>query len=74
MEWIKSNVKNHKIVDTKAALKEVGSRKALNVVMLGILSNYLEFGIDEWEKAIKSTVKEKFIDMNLKAFNIGRDL
>ena len=74
VEWIKSNVKNHKIVDTKAALKEVGSRKALNVVMLGILSNYLEFGIDEWEKAIKSTVKEKFIDMNIKAFNIGRDL
>lgn len=73
-EWIKSNVKNHKLVNTKDALKETGSRKALNIVMLGVLSNYLEFAKKEWEKAIKSLVKEKFIDMNIKAFNIGREL
>ncbi len=71
-EWIKSNVKNYKIVNTENAVKEVGSRKAMNIVMLGVLSKYLEFSMAEWETAIKNTVKDKFFDMNMKAFNAGR--
>lgn len=72
--WIESNIKNNKVVNTVEALKEVGSRKALNIVMLGILSNNLEFEVKDWENAIKSIVKEKFIEMNLKAFHVGRAL
>ncbi len=73
-DWLKSNSKNVKIIDTREALKEAGSRKALNIVMLGVLSNYLEFGKEQWEEAIRKTVKEKFVDMNIKAFNLGREL
>ena len=72
--WISSNVKNYKFVDTEAALKEAGSKKALNIVMLGILSTYLSFDLPQWEAAIKSTVKEKFVEMNLRAFSLGRSL
>lgn len=73
-EWIKSNVKNNMIINTVDALKKAGSKKALNIVMLGKLSNYLEFDIHQWKNAIKSLVKEEFVDMNLKAFEIGREL
>ena len=73
-EWVGKNVKNALFVDTSPVLKEVGTRKALNIVMLGVLSNRLEFTEEQWEKAIRSLVKEKFIDMNLKAFKMGRDL
>ncbi|MCP4133967.1 MAG: indolepyruvate oxidoreductase subunit beta [bacterium] len=73
-EWISKNVKNQKIVDTREALKETGNKKALNIVMLGLLSTHLEFEDAQWEVAIKSLVKEKFIDMNLKAFNLGKEL
>ena len=74
VEWIKTNVKNHKIIDTEESLKKAGSRKALNIIMLGVLSKYLEFSLTEWETAITNTVKEKFLEMNLKAFSIGREL
>jgi indolepyruvate ferredoxin oxidoreductase beta subunit len=73
-EWIKNNIENHLIVDTDQVLKEVASRKALNIVMLGVLSNYLDFSVDQWSDAIRSNIKEKFVEMNLKAFSRGREL
>jgi indolepyruvate ferredoxin oxidoreductase beta subunit len=73
-EWIKNNIENHLIVDTDQVLKEVASRKALNIVMLGVLSNYLDFSVDQWSDAIRSNIKEKFMEMNLKAFSRGREL
>jgi indolepyruvate ferredoxin oxidoreductase, beta subunit len=73
VEWVAKNIKNAIFVDTDAMLKEVGTRKALNIVMLGILSRDLEFNESQWEAAIKSLVKEKFLDMNLKAFKMGRE-
>ncbi len=72
-EWLTKNVKNTLIVDTAFILKELGTRKALNIAMLGILSKYLEFGESRWEEAIRPLVKEKFLDMNFKAFRMGRE-
>ena len=42
--------------------------------MLGMLSNFLDFTESQWEEAIKQLVKEKFVEMNLKAFQMGRGL
>ena len=72
--WLKSNFKNTVVVNTAEALKEAGTKRALNIVMLGALSKYLDFEIPVWEEAIKSLVKEKFIEQNIKAFHLGRDL
>jgi len=52
------------------ALKQ-GSAKAANVVLLGILARHLPFSKEQWTEAIKNNVKEAFISMNLKAFEIG---
>ncbi len=73
-EWLKKNFVNTVIVDTKEALKEAGTKKALNIVMLGCLSKYLDFHVNVWEDTIKSLVKEKFIEQNIKAFHLGREL
>jgi len=73
-DWLKTNVKKHLVLDTKEALKEAGSAKALNIVMLGALSQYLEFTDQQWASAIRARVKEKFVDMNLKAFALGKGL
>lgn len=72
-EWVGKNVKKAVFVDTGPILKEVGTKKALNIVMLGILSKDLEFTQEQWEAAIRSLVKEKFLEMNLKAFTMGRE-
>lgn len=73
-DWLKNNVKNCIIVDTEETLKEVKSRKALNIVMLGLLANYLEFSDDSYKESIKSIVKDKFVEMNMKAFDLGKKL
>jgi len=72
--WLTASIKGAVILDTDAAIKETGSSKALNIIMLGALSMFLEFTEDEWKIALRSVVKEKFIDMNLKAFEMGRRL
>lgn len=72
--WLKDKVKKSLIVDTAEILKEINSKKALNVVMLGVLSKYLEFSEAEWHDAVKYCVKEKFEEMNIRAFTLGRGL
>jgi len=61
----------HRIPATKIA-EEIGSRMAANVVMLGFLVGMT--GIvsrESVENAIRTTMKEKIVDMNLKAFDAG---
>ncbi len=72
--WLCSNVPRCHVIDTTQALKEAGSGRALNIVMLGVLSNFLEFDQKAWEQAIRQSVKEKFVDMNVRAFNIGKNI
>ena len=74
VDWIQKNISSNKIVDTAATLKEVGTKKALNIVMLGILSKYLDFTVEQWENALKALVPAKFLEMNIKAFSLGREL
>ena len=72
--WIIENVKNQLFVDTSEALKTIGNAKSLNIMMLGVLSQYLDFTTDDWHNAIRSLVKPKFIDLNISAFEKGREL
>ena len=57
-------------IDAMAVAKEAGSEKA---VLLGRLSKYFEIPETEWTGAIDAVVKEKFREMNKKAFRMGRE-
>jgi len=72
--WVIENLYGYQFVDTAEVLKELGNAKALNIVMLGVLSQYLDFPESAWHNAIRSLVKEKFIDLNIAAFTKGRQL
>ncbi len=58
--------------DALTLAEEVGSPKCVNIVLLGHLSHHFDFTEEEWHEAIRSCVKEKFVDMNIKAFELGR--
>lgn len=73
-DWLKANIAGSRVIDTEPALKELGNNKPLNVLMLGALSKHLEFSLEQWQEAIKRNVKPKVVDMNLKAFELGREL
>ena len=53
---------------------EAGSVKAMNVMMLGALSLFLDINTEIWEKAIKKFVPERFKELNLKVFYVGREI
>ena len=53
--------------------EEAGSLKAVNIVLMGRLSNYFDATVDEWMKAIEQSVPEKFLEMNKKAFELGKN-
>lgn len=53
---------------------ELGNIRAANIVLLGALSKGLDLPSDAWEGAISSSVKEKHRDLNLRAFEIGRNI
>ena len=58
--------------DALSLANEAGSSKCVNIVLLGHLSNHYDFTVEEWHEAIRSCVKEKFVEMNLRAFEYGR--
>ena len=63
-------------VDALDALKlaeEAGSSKAVNIVLMGHLSRYFDFTMEEWLQAIEASVPAKFLELNKKAFMLGRE-
>ena len=52
---------------------QAGSQKAVNIVLMGRLARYLGIDADLWLDAIKTSVAPKFVEMNLKAFELGRN-
>lgn len=59
-------------VDALEKAAQAGSIKAVNVVLLGILSNSFDFPEEKWIEALEASVPEKFLELNKKAFALGR--
>lgn len=60
-------------LDALALAEKAGSAKAVNIVLLGQLSNYFDFSEGEWLDAIEQSVPPKFAEMNKTAFLLGRN-
>lgn len=63
-----------KTFDAHAIAEDCGSVKAVNVVLLGAASNSMPFTDEEWIKVIEDNVKPKFIELNKKAFILGKEV
>ncbi|MEE0515483.1 MAG: indolepyruvate oxidoreductase subunit beta [Emergencia sp.] len=50
---------------------ELGNVKAANVILLGVLVKLMGLDDIDWEDIIRKNVKEKFVELNLKAFQVG---
>jgi len=53
---------------------KLGNIKVLNIVMLRLMAKSTGIPLEIWHEAIRQTVKEKFVDLNLKAFNEGYNM
>ncbi len=61
------------LVDALSLAKEAGSPKASNVVLMGVLSTKMGFPEQVWQDALEKCVPEKFLEMNRKAFDLGKN-
>ncbi len=61
-------------VDALSLAKEAGNIKAVNVVLIGVMAKSTDIAYEKWVETIKNTVPEKFLDVNLKAFDLGYNL
>ena len=59
-------------IDALSLASEAGSAKAVNIVLLGQLSRHFDFTEAEWMTAIEQSVPPKFLELNKKAFMLGR--
>ena len=60
------------VMDALSLAEQAGSSKAVNLVLLGRLSRYFDFPEEAWQKAIDACVPEKFLELNRRAFALGR--
>ena len=61
-------------VDAASLAKEAGNIKAVNVVLIGVMAKSTDIPYENWVETIKATVPPKFLDVNLKAFDLGYNL
>lgn len=59
-------------MDCLSLANEAGSAKAVNLVLMGRLSRYFDIPEEKWMSAIEQCVPAKFVEMNKKAFALGR--
>lgn len=71
IENIQSLFSNVCSINALEIAKKLGNIKALNIVMLGLMAKSTGIDKEIWHEAIRETVKEKFINLNLKAFDEG---
>ena len=59
-------------VDALTLAEQAGTAKASNVVLMGVVSTKMQFDEDVWQKALEQCVPPKFLELNKKAFALGR--
>lgn len=60
-------------LDCLSLAEEAGSSKAVNIVLLGRLSHYFDLPEEAWMNSLEANVPAKFLEMNKKAFELGKN-
>ncbi len=71
---LKERFSHVEAVDALALALEAGSPRAVNSVMLGVLSRHLPFDPGLWLSVLEKRVPAKAREINVKAFGLGREL
>lgn len=61
-------------VDALSLAEKAGNLKAVNVALIGVMAKNTDIKYEVWTDVIKDTVPEKFLEANLKAFELGYNL
>lgn len=60
-------------LDCLSLAEQAGSSKAVNIVLMGRLSHYFDLPEEAWLASLEAMVPAKFLDLNRKAFALGKN-
>jgi len=73
METIKHHFNTVKEISAMDLALQAGSIRTVNTVLLGALSVYLSvLSIESWDKALQDSFPSKLLEMNRRAFQLGK--
>jgi indolepyruvate ferredoxin oxidoreductase, beta subunit len=64
-------VADSKVVNGMELAVAAGDVRTVNIVLVGVLARRLELPIDLWRQALEKLVPVRFLEENLKAFDLG---
>jgi indolepyruvate ferredoxin oxidoreductase, beta subunit len=74
IDQMKAKADNVIVVEADRIAGELGNPRLVNTILLGVLSSLLPFERDIWLQTIRKKVKERFVEVNLKAFERGEQI
>lgn len=72
-DYLKERVQNLYYISAQKIAEELGDVRVSNIVLLGFLSNFLDFELNDYFKAIERNVRKEYLEINKKAFIKGRE-
>ncbi len=71
---LKEKVKNLYYLPCQKMASELGDIRVSNIILLGFLSNFLDFKIEDYFKVMERNIKKEYLEINKKAFQKGREI
>jgi len=72
-ELLQKRYPRFELIDAPAIARQAGNAKAVNVAFVGALSRHLDIPESNWLAAIEAMLPPKLVEVNLKAFTLGRE-
>jgi indolepyruvate ferredoxin oxidoreductase beta subunit len=60
-----------RLVQALYMARELGDPRVVNIILLGVLAQYLDFPLNDWQQAIEKCVRPQFVELNRLAFQAG---
>ncbi len=73
-EQIAQKFSNLYTLDCIDIAKRLGNTRVSNTLLLGALSSWLPFDEEQWLSVIRDLVKDRFVDINIQAFQHGKEM
>ena len=73
LQQLKGSFKDVLVVNAPVLALKAGNLKAVNTVMLGVVSRFLDVSESIWENVLRKSFPEKLIKINVEAFRLGKE-
>jgi indolepyruvate ferredoxin oxidoreductase beta subunit len=60
-----------KVINAASLAEELGNAKVANIILLGTIIKIMNLESIHWEDIVRAAVKPRFVDINLKALEVG---